>query len=96
VVLVRRIYLEPCVFRAMNDADWQELVGLMGRVVSSSFHQEEDEVPDDETLNQMIARSEDEFEHFMVKKTPYVLRYFRRNVRVFLIFLLDTYFTTVT
>ncbi|KAG5278840.1 hypothetical protein AALO_G00103300 [Alosa alosa] len=26
---------------------------------------EEDEVPDDETLNQMIARSEDEFDHFM-------------------------------
>ncbi|XP_046871653.1 probable global transcription activator SNF2L2 isoform X2 [Hypomesus transpacificus] len=26
---------------------------------------EEDEVPDDETLNQMIARSEDEFEQFM-------------------------------
>lgn len=28
--------------------------------------QEEDEVPDDETVNQMIARSEDEFEQFMV------------------------------
>ncbi|XP_031419672.1 transcription activator BRG1 isoform X2 [Clupea harengus] len=27
--------------------------------------QEEDEVPDDETLNQMIARSEEEFDHFM-------------------------------
>ena len=30
--------------------------------------QEEDEVPDDETLNQMIARNEDEFELFMVRK----------------------------
>ena len=28
--------------------------------------QEEDEVPDDETVNQMIARSEEEFELFMV------------------------------
>lgn len=28
--------------------------------------QEEDEVPDDETVNQMIARSEEEFDHFMV------------------------------
>lgn len=28
--------------------------------------QEEDEVPDDETLNQMIARNEDEFELYMV------------------------------
>ncbi|XP_067262031.1 probable global transcription activator SNF2L2 isoform X5 [Chanodichthys erythropterus] len=28
-------------------------------------YQEEDEVPDDETLNQMIARNEDEFELFM-------------------------------
>lgn len=30
------------------------------------FCQEEDEVPDDETVNQMIARSEDEFDQFMV------------------------------
>lgn len=30
------------------------------------WYQEEDEVPDDETLNQMIARNEDEFELFMV------------------------------
>lgn len=28
--------------------------------------QEEDEVPDDETLNQMIARREEEFDLFMV------------------------------
>jgi len=28
--------------------------------------QEDDEVPDDETVNQMIARSEEEFELFMV------------------------------
>lgn len=28
--------------------------------------QEEDEVPDDETVNQMIARSEEEFDQFMV------------------------------
>lgn len=32
------------------------------------FPQEEDEIPDDETLNQMIARNEDEFELFMVRK----------------------------
>lgn len=31
-----------------------------------SCPQEEDEVPDDETVNQMIARSEEEFELFMV------------------------------
>lgn len=30
--------------------------------------QDEDEVPDDETLNQMIARNEDEFELYMVLK----------------------------
>ena len=29
--------------------------------------QEEDEVPDDETVNQMIARSEEEFDQFMVR-----------------------------
>lgn len=32
--------------------------------------QEEDEVPDDETVNQMIARSEEEFEQFMVSPSP--------------------------
>lgn len=32
--------------------------------------QEEDEVPDDETLNQMIARNEDEFELYMVMRVP--------------------------
>lgn len=31
--------------------------------------QEEDEVPDDETVNQMIARSEEEFEQFMVNRS---------------------------
>ncbi len=35
-------------------------------LLSSLISQEEDEVPDDETVNQMIARSEDEFDHFMV------------------------------
>lgn len=29
--------------------------------------QEEDEVPDDETVNQMIARHEEEFDLFMVR-----------------------------
>lgn len=33
--------------------------------------QEEDEVPDDETLNQMIARHEEEFELFMVSASYY-------------------------
>ncbi len=32
----------------------------------SLISQEEDEVPDDETVNQMIARSEEEFDQFMV------------------------------
>lgn len=32
----------------------------------SAVIQEEDEVPDDETVNQMIARSEEEFDQFMV------------------------------
>lgn len=31
-----------------------------------SIFKEEDEVPDDETLNQMIARNEEEFDLFMV------------------------------
>ena len=35
-----------------------------------SIVQEEDEVPDDETVNQMIARSEEEFDHFMVSPVP--------------------------
>lgn len=34
----------------------------------ASCIQEEDEVPDDETVNQMIARSEEEFDQFMVNK----------------------------
>lgn len=34
--------------------------------------QEEDEVPDDETVNQMIARSEEEFDHFMVCISSYL------------------------
>lgn len=33
---------------------------------NSECFQEEDEVPDDETVNQMIARSEEEFDQFMV------------------------------
>lgn len=33
----------------------------------SNCIQEEDEVPDDETVNQMIARSEEEFDQFMVR-----------------------------
>lgn len=36
--------------------------------------QEEDEVPDDETVNQMIARSEEEFEQFMVSSRALTLR----------------------
>lgn len=30
------------------------------------FYQEEDEFPDDETINQMLARTEDEFETYQV------------------------------
>ncbi len=38
--------------------------------------QEEDEVPDDETVNQMIARSEEEFEQFMVSpSSKSIIRY---------------------
>lgn len=37
-----------------------------GCLLSGIIQQEEDEVPDDETVNQMIARSEEEFEQFMV------------------------------
>ena len=40
---------------------------------ASSFNQEEDEVPDDETLNQMIARNEDEFELFMVRNYLFII-----------------------
>lgn len=36
---------------------------------SSALFQDEDEVPDDETLNQMIARNEDEFDLFMVRNS---------------------------
>lgn len=35
--------------------------------------QEEDEVPDDETVNQMIARSEEEFDQFMVSLAAFLL-----------------------
>ncbi len=42
------------------------------------WYQEEDEVPDDETLNQMIARSEDEFELFMVRLKLHKICYFQR------------------
>ena len=34
--------------------------------------QEEDEAPDDESLNQMIARNEDEFELFQVWTMNYI------------------------
>lgn len=37
------------------------------------FLQEEDEVPDDETINQMLARSEDEFNIYQVcKSAPFL------------------------
>lgn len=39
---------------------------LMACCIRLFLRQEEDEVPDDETVNQMIARSEDEFDQFMV------------------------------
>ena len=35
--------------------------------------QEEDEVPDDETINQMLARSEEEFDIYQVEYTAYLL-----------------------
>lgn len=41
---------------------------LRSQLFDALQFQEEDEVPDDETLNQMIARNEDEFEMYMVKK----------------------------
>ena len=34
--------------------------------------QEEDEVPDDETINQMLARSEEEFDIYQVGYTAYL------------------------
>lgn len=40
-------------------------------------YQEEDEVPDDETLNQMIARNEEEFELFMVRITQWSLPFLK-------------------
>ncbi|KAM3867802.1 putative global transcription activator SNF2L2 isoform 3-T3 [Diretmus argenteus] len=40
-------------------------VFLQAILETEEQNEEEDEVPDDETLNQMIARSEDEFELFM-------------------------------
>lgn len=43
--------------------------------------QEEDEIPDDETLNQMIARNEDEFELFMVRKSHQVKLLNNRSYR---------------
>lgn len=39
---------------------------MMYTLGCNTCQQEEDEVPDDETVNQMIARSEEEFEQFMV------------------------------
>lgn len=47
------------------------MISFLIKVLTDSFSltllvQEEDEVPDDETVNQMIARSEEEFDHFMV------------------------------
>lgn len=47
------------------------------RVKWGSFEifQEEDEVPDDETVNQMIARHEEEFDLFMVRVTALLLAF---------------------
>ena len=33
-----------------------------------SVRQEEDEIPDNETINQMLARTEDEYELFQVSR----------------------------
>ena len=39
---------------------------LLVFVVAVTSCQEEDELPDDETINQMIARSEDEFDRYQI------------------------------
>ena len=70
--------LALCMFRAHAQSQKVEDSSDV-RMYTSLFNQEEDEVPDDETLNQMIARNEDEFELFMVRNIKsYVL--FHQNV----------------
>lgn len=50
---------------------WPQWSSLMTTACWIVLHfQEEDEVPDDETLNQMIARREEEFDLFMVMCKP--------------------------
>lgn len=44
--------------------------------------QEEDEVPDDETVNQMIARSEEEFDQFMVRVSKIIYRAYKSSPTV--------------
>ncbi|XP_071002133.1 transcription activator BRG1-like [Oncorhynchus clarkii lewisi] len=56
----RRAFLQ-----AILEHEEQDEVGAPGGVWKSGGSWEEDEVPDDETVNQMIARSEEEFDHFM-------------------------------
>uniref|UniRef100_A0AAZ3NX45 SWI/SNF related, matrix associated, actin dependent regulator of chromatin, subfamily a, member 4 n=1 Tax=Oncorhynchus tshawytscha TaxID=74940 RepID=A0AAZ3NX45_ONCTS len=62
----RRAFLQ-----AILEHEEQDEVGAPGGVWKSGgswvgvTDKEEDEVPDDETVNQMIARSEEEFDHFM-------------------------------
>lgn len=52
---------------------------LRSQLFDALQFQEEDEVPDDETLNQMIARNEDEFELYMVLKKNQTLLVYQSN-----------------
>lgn len=49
--------------------------------------QEEDEVPDDETVNQMIARSEEEFDQFMVSVSKDKLHFIQTHVQSIQVFI---------
>ncbi|XP_063052007.1 transcription activator BRG1 [Engraulis encrasicolus] len=57
----RRAFLQAILEHEEQDEEHKK----SGVTSFTTHEQEEDEVPDDETLNQMIARSEDEFDHFM-------------------------------
>ena len=61
VVIVFSLFVSLFVFFLYDFSIWQVCI-----YYASFLFQEESEVPDDETVNQMLARSEEEFELYQV------------------------------
>ncbi len=75
-------------FRVLSTASVFQSKHLLSPLFSL-ISQEEDEVPDDETVNQMIARSEEEFDQFMVS-SPTCLTFIKLTLFVWLLIFLSS------